>query len=214
MFCDENSLLEIKKASFRDIERNYVYIKCPDWLKTQTDILEISEKDDGIFGLGYVDHEAGLTIRIISCAHIENNQLITGKENKEVMSMIRVEAIENELFYPISVEEIDLKKYGHYVEETMHYYESCEEAVKVRSIEVLDEFRHQFYPDDIEIHFVGKKIEPENMWLRITKLKDKSFYGTLLDEPVQKIGIHIGDVISFNIHQFEDGSLHALHVCN
>ena len=76
----------------------------------------------------------------------------------------------------------------------------------------MDPFRHPFYPDDVEIHFIGDKIEPENMWLRLTKVKDKTFYGTLLDEPVQKLGIHIGEETSFIIIQMKDGTIHAFHI--
>ena len=213
MKCKEKKLKTIKGTSFREFERHFLYVRCPDLLDSQKDIFNIEAETDGFFVLGYVDHEAGLSFRIISSAYIKNDELCVGKENKEVMSILRAESIEESKFNAIDIDEINLDIYGHYVEETLHYYSSCEEAVDIRGIEVLDQFRHPYYPDDVEIHFVGENIEPENMWLRLTKLKDNSFYGIVLDEPVQKIGIHIGDEISFNIHQLKDKSLHALHIC-
>lgn len=212
MTCNEKELKLIKEASFREIERQFVYVRCPELLDSQKDLYEMTDKDDGFLGLGYVDHEAGLTVRIISPAHIEDSQLVVGSENRENMSLLRAEAIAEDLFHSIDVDEIDLSVYGIYAEQTMSYYESCKKAVEVRSIDILDPFRHTFYPDDVEIHFIGEKIEPENMWLRLTKVKDKTFYGKLLDEPVQKIGVHIGEETSFNIIQMKDGSIHALHI--
>lgn len=213
MTCNEKDLRLFKDVNFREIERQFVYVRAPELLKTYEDLYQISKNDDGFFGLGYVDHEAGLTVRIIAPAHIEANQLVVGGDNKEVMSLLRVEAIEEDSFCPIDIEEIDLGLYGVYAEQAMSYYEGCEGAVEVRGIEILDQFRHPYYPDDVEIHFIGEKIETENMWLRLTRVEDKTFYGTLLDEPVQKLGIHIGEETSFNIIQMKDESIHALHIC-
>ena len=117
------------------------------------------------------------------------------------------------VFYSLNLDEIDINKYMDYLKVAMSYEEGCQGAVELRDIDVLDQFRHQYFPDDVEIFFVGEKIQTANMWLRLTKLKNKSFYGTLLDEPHQKLGFHIGDEISFDIHQLQDGSLHALHIC-
>ena len=128
------------------------------------------------------------------------------------MSLLRAEAIAEDIFHPIDINEIDLSVYGFYAEQAMIYYENCKDAVELRSIDILDPFRHPFYPDDVEIHFIGDEIEPENMWLRLTKVKDKTFYGTLLDEPVQKLGVHIGEETSFIIIQMKDGTIHAFHI--
>lgn len=212
MTCIEKELKQIKDASFREIEKQFVYVRCPELLDSQKDLYEMSDKDDGFFGLGYVDHEAGLTVRIISPAHLENNQLIIGGENRENMSLLRAEAIAEVFFHPIDINEIDLSVYGFYAEQAMIYYENCKDAVELRRIDILDPFRHPFYPDDVEIHFIGDEIESENMWLRLTKVKDKTFYGTLLDEPVQKLGIHIGEETSFIIIQMKDGTIHAFHI--
>lgn len=213
MTCNEKDLRLFKDANFREIERQFVYVRCPELLDSQKDLYEISDMDDGFFGLGYVDHEAGLTVRVISPAHLENNQLIVGCENRENMFLLRAEAITDNYFNLIDVNEIDLGLYGTYAEQVMSYYEGCEEAVELRNIAVLDQFRHQLYPDDVEIHFVGEKIKTENMWLRLTKAIDRTFYGTLLAEPVQKLSVHKGEETSFNIIRMKDGSIHALHIC-
>ena len=213
MTCVEKELKQFKDAGFREIEKQFVYVRCPELLDSQKDLYEITDKDDGFFGLGYVDYEAGLTVRIISPAHIENNHLIVGGENRKSMSLLRAEAIADNYFNSIDINEVDLSIYGIYPEQAMSYYEGCEKAVELRNIEILDQFRHPCFPDDVEIHFIGEKIETENMWLRLTKVKDKTFYGKLLDEPVQKLGIHIGEETSFNLIQMKDGSVHALHIC-
>lgn len=213
MTCNEKGLKQFKDANFREIERQFVYVRCPELLDSQKDLYEMSDKDDGFFGLGYVDHEAGLTVRIISPAYLENNQLIVGGESRDNMSLLRAEIIAENYFSPIDINEIDLGLYGIYAEQAMSYYEDCEDVVELRKIDILDQFRHPFYPDDVEIHFIGEKIETENMWLRLTRVVDRTFYGTLLDEPVQKLGIHIGEETSFNIIQMKDESIHALHIC-
>lgn len=213
MTCIEKDLKLFKDTPFRNIERNFVYVRCPDILQSQKDEYEIFDKDDGIFGIGYIDHEAGLSVRMISAAHIENNKLIVGKDNKEIMTIFRAEAIQDEYYYPISFKEVNLELFGFYAECIMEgYYSSCKKAIELRDFEILDQFRHPFYPDDIEISFIGNKIGKENIWLRLTKIKKNVFYGTLLNEPIQNLGYHLGDEIPFNLVRFGNNPIQAIHI--
>ena len=98
MTCNEKELKQIKECSFREIYKKFVYVRCPELIESQNDVFNFSDKDDGIFGLGYIDHEAGLSIRILTPAHIENNELIIGNENNEVMNILRMDAIEEDSF--------------------------------------------------------------------------------------------------------------------
>lgn len=82
----------------------------------------------------------------------------------------------------------------------------------MRQIDVLDEFRHPFFPDDIEVFFVGENVQPENMWLRLTRLEDKTFYEKLLDEPNQDVGFHMNDEMDFIIARQSDDSIVAIHI--
>ena len=43
-------------------------------------------------------------------------------------------------------------------------------------------------------------LKPEGCWVRITGLGDKHFIGTLLNEPDQNFGYHMGDTIMFFLY--------------
>lgn len=209
----KHELKPIKGESFRNLYRTFLFIKCPDMLKSIEDTFEVSEKDDGVFALGYIDHEAGLSFRVIASAHFENEKIIIGKEKSDVMFIFRAGFLQECSYVRFDANEMDYVPYYDYVEQAMSYDKDLEGAVEARDIELLDLFRHPEYPDDIEIYFVGENIEPENMWLRISRVEENALYGKVLDEPAQKIGIHLGDEIDFVLVKQKDGTIGAFHIC-
>lgn len=206
-------LKPINGESFRNLYRTFLFIQCPDLLKSISDTFEISEKDDGVFALGYIDHESGLSFRVIAAAHFEEDNFIIGPQKTDVMFMFRAGSVADCKYVRFSSDEMDYVPYYEYVEIAMSYDKGNEKVVEMRDIEILDQFRHPEFPDDVEIYFVGEKIETENMWLRLTKIKDNKLFGKLLDEPMQNVGFHLGDEIDFGIAKQSDDSLVAVHIC-
>lgn len=209
----KHELKPIKDESFRNLYRTFLFIQCPDMLKTINDTFEVSDKDDGVFALGYIDYEAGLTFRVIAAAHFEGDEIAIGPQKPDVMFMFRAGSVQDCKYVRFDKDEMDYVPFYDYVEMAMDYDKGHEEVVETRDIELLDQFRHPEFPDDVEIYFVGKEIQTENMWLRLTKLEDKTLYGKLLDEPMQNVGCHVGDEIEFGIAKRPDNTLVAIHIC-
>lgn len=208
----KHKLKPMKEASFRDLYRTFLFIKCPDMLKGISDTFELSDGDDGVFALGYVDYQAGLTFRVIAPAHFDGDKIVIGKQKPDVMFMFRADSVQDCTYVSFEPDEMDYVPYYDYIEVAQSYEKDLDEVVEMRQIDVLDQFRHPFFPDDVEIFFVGEKIQPENMWLRLTKIKDKTLYGKLLDEPNQDVGFHVGDEMDFIIARQPDDSIVAVHI--
>lgn len=211
----KRELKPIAETAFSSLYHSLVYIRCPDYLETVKDLYTISEKDDGVLAVCYVDAMAGMSFRVITVAHFDKNKLKLSNESKETMMILRSdeEFLKKECSV-ISTEEVDYSNYKEYIEIAEAYDEGYEEVVKTRFISILDPFRYPGCPDDVQIYFVGEKIQPENMWLKLTRADDKCIYGKLMDEPFQKeIGFHNGDEVDFGFMQQKDGSLVAIHVC-
>lgn len=61
----------------------------------------------------------------------------------------------------------------------------------------LDDSRHEYYIDDVQVYLVKEKNNPEVCWVRICGLGDKYLMGILLNEPNQNFGYHEGEKIAF-----------------
>lgn len=104
----------MKEASFRNLYRTFLFIKCPDMLKGISDTFELSDGDDGVFALGYVDYHSGLSFRVISPAHFEGDKIIIGKQKPDVMFIIRVESVQDCSYIRFEPDKMDYVTYYEY----------------------------------------------------------------------------------------------------
>ena len=85
-----------------------------------------------------------------------------------------------------------------------------EEAVDIRKILKLDEFRDPQFPDNIEVVLLAKGLEQEKVWIRATQFGLNCIYGILLDEPQQDFGVHKDDLIDLMLIE-RDGKMCTVH---
>ena len=76
---------------------------------------------------------------------------------------------------------------------------STEDDDKLRSIERLDKFRHEDFPDDIKVILFKEGMKPEQVWMRTEQYLVEQdgamcIEAKLLNEPYNDFGIHINDV--------------------
>ena len=92
------------------------------------------------------------------------------------------------------------------LEITLHY-DAPEDVERSRRFDFLDEFRNEDYPDDMLVLTLKEGLNPEGCWVRLTGLGDKCFIGTLLNEPNQDFGYHMGEEIAFFIFTDDEGNM-------
>lgn len=83
-------------------------------------------------------------------------------------------------------------------------YDASEEVEKTRGMGFLDDNRDPYYIDDVLVYLTKDGLEPEGCWTRITGLGDHWFMGTLLNEPKQNFGYHLGEQIAFSLQKTDD----------
>lgn len=75
-----------------------------------------------------------------------------------------------------------------------------QEIRDMREIAEIDKFRHEIFPDDLIVTFVGKLPKPEAIWCKGVLSDDGKMMGKLLNEPWDSsIGLHEGDLVNLEI---------------
>ena len=77
-----------------------------------------------------------------------------------------------------------------------------EKLSKLRSLEALDEFRNDEFPDDILVFFFKEGFSTEGMWVRYEDMNENNeIFGQLINNPNQNLGIKEGDRVKFKLSE-------------
>lgn len=208
----ESCLKTLGKEDWRNITNSMIYIRCPQKLEVlQKAGFEVVGRNDGFLALCFVDHVEGLSFYVIASAHIGQDRVFVSKENKSSQLIFRVGDLLDCSYLNQDFIEADFSQYYSYIDEIIAQFEkACEEAVDIRKLTELDDFRDPQFPDNIEVVLIGKGLEQEKVWIRSEKFGPNCIYGTLLDEPRQDFGLHKDDLIDMMLID-RDGKSSTIH---
>ena len=208
----ESCLKTLGKEDWRNITNSMIYIRCPQKLEVlQKAGFEVVGRNDGFLALCFVDHVEGLSFYVIASAHIGQDRVFVSKENKSSQLIFRVGDLLDCSYLNQDFIEADFSHYYSYIDEIIAQFEkACEEAVDIRKLTELDDFRDPQFPDNIEVVLIGKGLEQEKVWIRSEKFGPNCIYGTLLDEPRQDFGLHKDDLIDMMLID-RDGKSSTIH---
>lgn len=220
-----------KDEDFRKLNKSYVVIKNEEFAKRiaktlqidsvmedeitgeklseKINSIEVDERINAIFAKVYIDHTAGISLLILSTAHIEKDTVeIFKRENFDIFSNTRKDSVaESEFEYLENLkvnEDFDLDYYSEFAQVTDNY--SVNENVEMlRHVEILDDCRHEYFPDDVEVLFIKQGNQIEKMWVRCEDLTDDhKIVGTLLNSPYQDFEVDAQDEVIFFPYQPEN----------
>ena len=208
----ESCLKPLIEENWRNITNSMIYIRCPQKLEViQKAGFEIAGRNDGILALCFVDHLKGLSFYVIAAAHIGEDRVFVSKENKSSQLIFSFADLSDCLYLNQDFIDADFSRYYSYVDDIIKQFEKdYEEAVDIRKILKLDEFRDPQFPDNIEVVLIGKGLEQEKVWVRATQFGMNCIYGILLNEPRQDFGVHKEDLIDLMLIE-RDGKLSTVH---
>ncbi|MDO4757546.1 MAG: hypothetical protein Q4A54_14460, partial [Parabacteroides sp.] len=147
-------------AFFRDVEKQFVIINDSKYVM----FIGKESAANSILCYGYVDHQAGLTYQALASTIYEDGDFVV-VDNAEAVSMkIRADSVASVEIIPVYNKALT-RKYANMLETINIYYED-EEVVASRSAEEIDQFRHQDFPDDVQVHFIKEGLRPEGIWVR------------------------------------------------
>lgn len=219
----------IKDEKFRNLFGNFIVIKDEEFAKRQAKLFYISaimdenedlegdelfekidnyplkEEINSLLVLPYVDHQAGLSFQTVAACLLEEDKLLIYErpDNFENLSNIRLGAAEDfEFEYLDNLKvnaDCDLENYISHAMEIFHLYNDDEKIFELRKLELLDDCRAPEYPDDIFVGFFKEGFGGEGMWVRYEDFEGTDFYGILLNQPNQDLGVNEGDRIKFHL---------------
>ena len=196
--------MKYKDTGFRAFYQHFIAVPLKDNLKAALKDFPDADKANCILTYGYIDRECGLTLEILA-AGIEGKKGFNFADgNDTISSKIRIENVPNDDVAFFADEDGSLaKRYSQKIE-MLHHYDAPEEVEKTRGMTFLDGSRDPNCVDDVLVYLVKDGLKPEGCWTRIIGLGDHWIMGTLLNEPDQDFGYHIGENIAFFVQETED----------
>ena len=196
--------MKYSEVGFRAFYHNFIVVPMKDSLKGVLKDFPGADRANSILTYGYIDRMAGFTLEVLAAAFMDNEEMSFGIGNTEKLSKIRIESvIDDECYY---VDDEDDSMYELYSDklEILKNYDAEDGVEESRNMDFLDSSRSPEYPDDVLVYLLKNGNKPEGCWVRIEELAEHEIIGTLLNEPNQDFGYHIGNQIAFYVHQTEN----------
>ena len=209
----EDYLKKLGDENWRNISNSVVYISCPEKLEILKKAgFEIDSRNKGFIAMCFIDHNEGLSFYVIAAAHIRDANIFVSPENKSSSLILRAVDLQDCLYLNQEYIDIDLSRYYSYAAVLMKEYEEpFEEAVAIRDISELDDFRNPYNPDEIEVVLIGKDFSQDRIFVRAERFGENCLYGIIVSEVESKTGFKKGDEIDFMLVERE-GKASTIHV--
>ena len=190
---------------FRAVYHRFIALELTDKIKEILKCLPSVETADCILCYGYYDREKGITLQVVAAGNRIGDQFTFGESNPEVRHIIRIEVVKDVPFYVLEDENGALReRFASKVDYLSESYDPTEDVLQTREMTFLDEWRDEYFIDDVQVHLVRDGLQTERCWTRIEALGDGFFIGTLLNEPYQDFGYHMDDRIGFFLQKTDD----------
>ena len=198
--------MKYNEVGFRAIYKQFCAFPLTDTIKGVIDGWPGEKEANYVLTYGYIDREAGLTLEVLAPALKEGESFRFTDGRDDIKSMIRINAVENEDFYVFENASDLRERYAAKIE-NLSAYDAGEDIEQTREMNFLDQFRHKYYIDDIQVNLVRRGLNTETCWVRLDGFIEQNLIGTLLNEPIQDFGYHMNERVGFFITRQEDGSL-------
>lgn len=144
---------------------------------------------------GYYDRQAGISFKAISLVDTSSNnyRYIDLKDDSGVT--VRLDMVKNCEFFPIPTNEYEIifDIYSNRLKNIDRFYEGrlTQDILQTRSMNFIDNCRHEVFIDDIKVWFFKEGYQPEICWVRLTGTRKGTLLkGILLNEPNIYYGCH------------------------
>ncbi len=190
----ERFMFRVGDTGFRSFYHKFVYIECRDHLMRLLEN-DLMEDDNGAIFYGYIDEQSGLCFHLLRIAALKEKEIII-RDTPPAMMILRYEDLKECDYLDLSQVDIDLSFMDRYAAKIRKIYDTDNEHLeRIRSFTFLDECRDDEQPDDIAVLLLHEGSDPERVWVKgnYTDAETHKIYGTLLNEPLEDLGVHRGD---------------------
>ena len=196
-----------KETGFRGWYRRFVAFPMKDEYKLPMINYPHIEKANCLLAYGYIDREAGLTLEVLATGFEQEERCTFFDPPERARFSLPGERMENEEF--LLMDDRDKRLSSRYGKKLagLQKYAAGGEIEKTREMRFLDDSRHPFFPDDVQVYLMRQGLKPEPCWTRISGLAENWIKGVLLNEPEQDFGCHQGEEVAINLDHTEDGKV-------
>ena len=163
--------------------------------------LEIDEDINSVLAVPYIDHTAGISFLVLATSTADESSVeIHRPEDLFAVRIIcrKDNVCDSEFEYLKNLnanDDFDLDQYKELIDSLSGYYVN-NGVEALRFIDILDDSRHEDFPDDLEVFFVKDGLQLEKMWVRCEDIYEGNIISAkLLNTPFQDFGIAEGDEI-------------------
>lgn len=177
--------MKLDNLSFRKLDQKWIAIDRKKDIKKINKILKRDFSYEPILGYVYISHEKGIVIRIVGHVTKENNQYFLEEEVlKNKLDIVYDEKINFHITFLLEDVTKNIKGTKEVENDIKVFYEN-NAIIDSRKEEILDDFRHEYFPDDLEILLTTKDDE-EYLWGRIDAYspKHKVIVCTLISDSI------------------------------
>lgn len=171
------------------------------------------EGDNAILTYCFVHPRRGIAFEVLAMAKISETgmgvadlRIDVREANPSTSLLIEYNSISGELIdFKPDKNLTFMKDFDNKVAISRHLDEETpQETRDMREISQIDRYRHEVFPDDLAVTFVGKLPKPEAIWCKGILSDDGEMKGKLLNEPWDtSIGLHQDDIISIEIRMVD-----------
>lgn len=191
--------MKAKDITYRDVYHRICFISAGKNYQKVTQQLPDHENGNGVLAYGYVDHQAGLTYEILTCAKLTDEGLTSYSGDNTISAKYRSASVKDcDLFIVKDCKGFEFRHLDKIAKIKIGYKYS--DGVEItRGLSVLDGCRNSEFPDDILVMLLHGGRRPEGCWVRCEGIKNGQLVGMLLTEPDADFGVHVGDMIQFTV---------------
>lgn len=201
---ERGHFMKCKEITFRAFYNNFSVIDLSDNFKEAVRDWPDSDKANCLLTYGYIDVEAGMTLEVIACGIKEGDSFRFSDPSENTRFFIRIGgAAECEAYFLDDPKGTLAKRYKDKLD-ILGDYKADEGKEKTRELAFLDSCRHEHYPDDIQVRLIREGFGVEICWARLFDICDNWLMATLLNEPNQPFGYHLGEKIAVFVHETEE----------
>lgn len=215
-----DELKSFSQAGFREIYRKFIYIHCRELL----DIIfpeELDQSITGVIAYCYIDRAEGISFRpfLVSAMKEDSLQVFNMPHQEDTIYVLRLRDGESKMselhsddrhmylyavdpvkysFLDLAIVNFDTESFIDMKEQIDDSYSAGDMVEDLRSetYAFLDQYRNEFFPDDVQALLYSEKNGIEQVWVRLTFMTmNDEIFGELLNEPYRDYGCHKGTLI-------------------
>ncbi|MDO4680138.1 MAG: hypothetical protein Q4A55_02570 [Aerococcus sp.] len=196
----------VDDGGFRDFYHQFIYVECRDLLLDRM-TTQIAPDDTGLVLYGYMDDECDLMFQTVSIAQEQETTIDTRPVQDATYYNLKYEDIKRFNYCDLRYIDLDRSHFETTQQMISQWYDSKDEKENILlETRVLDSVRQIDRPLTFTVRVIDSSIGSDQVLVEIPRLsEDGGLWGILVTEPIDNMGVEVGDDVYVMMNELEDG---------